>query len=194
LFEPRACTDQHHAAFKPTQAVTAAEPPAAVLSSSYTLSPLAHLSVSSSADPLDLRYDLGLAVLRKTSLKDDIASKSSSRSSSNQNSSTISIAIPSVMSLAPASPSRSRKRLSDSATGKPQWLQQLPRLSAEHQRLFQTVQKLQLKVGKHCNMVLYDQSDSVLYRKLSGKHIVFAAQLARKQCVYAPSRHRGVLA
>jgi hypothetical protein len=50
------------------------------------------------------------------------------------------------MSLSPPSPQRSRKLLSDAGTGKPQWLQQLPRLSAEHQRMFSRVQKLQLKV------------------------------------------------
>jgi hypothetical protein len=115
-----------------------------VLSTAYTLAPLALLSGSSSADPLDLRYNLGLAILRKSSLQE--GQDSFQHNSSSKSSSTLSIAIPSVMSLSPPSPQRSRKLLSDAGTGKPQWLQQLPRLSAEHQRMFSRVQKLQLKV------------------------------------------------
>jgi hypothetical protein len=145
FFEPRPRTEPQHAALKPTQAATAAAPPPAVFTTAYTLTPLALLSGSSSADPFDLRYNLGLVILRRTSLQEDSAS-SQNNSSSTSSSSTLSIALPSVMSLSPPSPQRSRKMLSDAGTGKPQWLQQLPRLSAEHQRLFSRVQKLQLKV------------------------------------------------
>jgi hypothetical protein len=80
------------------------------------------------------------------------------------------------MSLSPPSPSRSRKRLSDSGAGKPQWLQQLPRLSAEHQRLFQTVQKLQLKVGFSINVSTFAARNG--FNSTSGLALALCAQLA----------------
>ncbi|KAF6261931.1 hypothetical protein COO60DRAFT_1699518 [Scenedesmus sp. NREL 46B-D3] len=63
---------------------------------------------------------------------------------------------------------RSRKLLSDAATGKPQWLQQLPRLSAEHQRLFSKVQKLQLKATLDLSSNKYS-AEAVWFAKLEGQ-------------------------
>lgn len=176
LFEPRPRTEPQHAVPKPTQPATAAAPLPAAFSTAYTLAPLAQLSGSSSADPIDLRYDLGLAILRRTSLQDSTNPQSSSSSNS---SSTISIALPSVMSLAPPSPQRSRKQLSDSGAGKPQWLQQLPRLSAEHHRVFQSVQKLTLKVGQQSSIpAALRLTHSVRSAWLAPQHAAFGEILA----------------
>ncbi|WIA14447.1 hypothetical protein OEZ85_002972 [Tetradesmus obliquus] len=72
------------------------------------------------------------------------------------------------MSLAPPSPQRSRKRLSDSGAGKPQWLQQLPRLSAEHHRVFQSVQKLTLKAALDLSSCKYS-AEAIWFAKWEGQ-------------------------